>query len=120
LLQFLPLHTALLSGRGGGALRRLVPPALGAPLMTTTYVLVASLQTALLFLGWTPIGRVLWQAHGAVFAVFALCYCSAWLLLLKAIIDAGFALQTACCGGARWCAMRGRSTLRCRRAGCFG
>lgn len=98
LLQFPLLHTALLSRRGGSALRRLAPPGLGAPLMTTTYALLASLQTGLLFLGWTPVGRVLWQAHGVAFVVFALCYAGAWLLLLKAILDAGFALQTGLLG----------------------
>ena len=98
LLQFPLLHTALLSRPGGAALRRLAPPSLGAPLMSTTYALIASLQTGLLFLGWTPIGRVLWQAHGALLAGFALCYASAWLMLLKAILDAGFALQTGLLG----------------------
>jgi protein-S-isoprenylcysteine O-methyltransferase Ste14 len=98
LLQFPLLHTALLSRRGGAALRRLAPPGLGTPLMTTTYALIASLQTGLLFLGWTPIGRVLWQAHGATLVVFAICYAGAWLLLLKAIVDAGFALQTGLLG----------------------
>lgn len=98
LLQFPLLHTALLSSRGGAALRRLAPPGLGAPLMTTTYVVIASVQTGLLFLAWTPIGRVLWQAQGVGFVAFAVCYAGAWLLLLKAIIDAGFALQTGLLG----------------------
>jgi protein-S-isoprenylcysteine O-methyltransferase Ste14 len=98
LLQFPLLHTALLSRPGGAALRRLAPPGLGTPLMTTTYALIASLQTGLLFLGWTPIGRVLWQAHGATLAIFAIGYTGAWLLLLRAIIDAGFALQTGLLG----------------------
>ncbi len=107
LLQFPLLHSVLLSRRGGAALRRLAPPGLGTPLMSTTYALVASLQTGLLFLGWTPIGRVLWQAHGATFVVFATCYGAAWLLLLKAVVDAGFALQTGLLG---WRAVvRGRA-----------
>jgi len=98
LLQFPLLHTALLTKSGGAALRRLAPPGLGSPLMTTTYALIASLQTGALFLGWTPVGPVLWQAHGAAFAAIALCYAGAWLLLLKAIVDAGFALQTGLLG----------------------
>ena len=98
LVQFPLLHTAMLSRPGGAVLRRLAPSGLGASLMPTTYALIASLQTGLLFLGWTPIGGVLWQAHGITLAIFATCYAGAWLLLLKAILDAGFALQTGLLG----------------------
>ena len=98
LLQFPLLHSALLSKRGGAVLRRLAPSSLGTPLMSTTYALIASVQTGLLFLGWTPVGHVLWQARGATLVVFEVGYGVAWLLLLKAIVDAGFALQTGLLG----------------------
>lgn len=98
LLQFPLLHTFLLSRRGGGVLRRLAPTGLGATLATTTYALIASLQTGLLFLGWTPIGPVLWQARGPALIPFAIAFAAAWLMLGKAILDAGFALQTGLLG----------------------
>ncbi len=109
LLQFPLLHTGLLSKRGSAVLRRLAPARLGTPLMSTTYALIASLQTGLLFLAWTPSGRVLWQARGALFAVISILYAAAWLLLLKSILDAGFALQTGLLGW--WAAMRGRAPV---------
>lgn len=109
LLQFPVLHTALLSKRGGAVLRRLAPRRLGAPLMSTTYALIASLQTGLLFLAWSPSRHVLWQAHGATFAVITTLYVAAWLLLLKSILDAGFALQTGLLGW--WAAVRGRAPV---------
>jgi len=98
LLQFPLLHTFLLSRRGSGVLQRLAPGELGKPLASTTYALIASLQTGLLFLGWTPIGPVLWQAHGLALIPFAIAFAAAWLMLGKAILDAGFALQTGLLG----------------------
>lgn len=98
LLQFPLLHTALLSRRGSTVLRSLAPGQLGVQLMSTTYALIASIQTGLLFLAWTPSGHVLWRAPYGVFAVFVALYATAWMLLLKAIVDAGFALQTGLLG----------------------
>ena len=109
LIQFPLLHSALLSRRGGGLLRRLAPDGLGGPLMSTTYALVASLQTASLFLGWTPSRHVLWQMQGGLRTLFAFLFAAAWLLLLKAIIDAGFALQTGLLGW--WATVRGRAPV---------
>jgi methanethiol S-methyltransferase len=109
LLQFPLLHTALLSKRGVAVLRRLAPARLGAPLISTTYALIASLQTGLLFLAWTPSGHVLWQAQGGAFALITGLYAVAWLLLLKSILDAGFALQTGLLGW--WAAVRGRAPV---------
>ncbi len=109
LIQFPLLHSALLSRRGGGWLRRLAPQRLGGPLMSTTYALLASLQTALLFLGWTSSRHVVWQAPGDLRILLAVFYAAAWLMLLKAIIDAGFALQTGLLGW--WAVARGRAPL---------
>eukprot|EP01042_Synura_sphagnicola_P014217 gene14217-18009_t len=67
LLQFPLLHSALLSKRGGAVLRRLAPSSLGTPLMSTTYALIASVQTGLLFLGWTL------NYEALFYAMFALC-----------------------------------------------
>lgn len=98
LLQFPVLHTALLSRRGSAVMRRLVPAGIGVPMLSTTYALIASLQTAALFLLWTPGRHVLWQATGPLLALFDIAYATAWLLLGKSIYDAGFALQTGLLG----------------------
>lgn len=98
LLQFPVIHTALLSRRGGALMRRPFPGVLGTRLMPTTYALLASVQTLALFAGWTPIGHVLWRAHGALLIVFLVAYAASWLILGKAILDAGAGLQTGLIG----------------------
>ena len=96
--QFVAAHSLLLGRRGSGVLRALAPRGLGGPLATTTYATVASLQALALFLLWTPSGIVWWRAAGPLrWGILALDAC-AWLLLLKAITDAGFALQTGLLG----------------------
>ena len=98
LLQFPVVHSALLSRHGNALMRKLVPAPLGTPLLPTTYALLASLQTLALFLGWTPIGDVLWRARGPLLIAFSLCNATSWLFLGKAIVDAGFGLQTGFIG----------------------
>lgn len=94
LLQFPLLHSLLLSPHGQRVLARLAPPAVGSRLATTTYVIVASVQVTLLFALWTPSGTVWWRAEGSALWLTGSLYAVAWLLLLKAIWDAGPALQT--------------------------
>lgn len=106
LAQFPILHSGLLSRGGQRLLRRLAPSGLGGALLTTTYALLASLQTGLLFTAWTPSGTVWWRAGGPVLVVILTLYAMSWLLLLKAIIDAGAALQTGLLGW--WAVARGR------------
>jgi methanethiol S-methyltransferase len=109
LAQFPALHSGLLSRRGTRLLTSLAPGGLGRSLVSTTYALLASAQTALLFLGWTPSRHILWQAHGGVRTALAILFAGAWLLLLKAIVDAGFALQTGLLGW--WASVRGRAPV---------
>lgn len=98
LLQFPLLHSWLLTRRGGDALGRLGPGGLGKPLATTTYALIASLEVLALFGLWTPSGVVWARVEGpAKLAIYAADACG-WLLLLKAISDAGLALQTGALG----------------------
>ena len=106
--QFVAGHSLLLGRRGGRVLRALAPRGLGAgglgagglgaTLATTTYATVASLQVLALFLLWTPSGIVWWRATQPLAAVILALDACAWLLLLKAILDAGFALQTGLLG----------------------
>ncbi|UDL94424.1 isoprenylcysteine carboxylmethyltransferase family protein [Lichenihabitans sp. PAMC28606] len=98
LIQFPLIHSILLSTRGRTMLPRLAPLGLGRHLSTTTYALMASLQVLLLFAGWTPSGTVWWRASGGLFWTLCGCNAAAWLLLLKSIVDAGFALQTGLLG----------------------
>ncbi len=94
LAQFPSVHSFLLTGRGRAVLARLAPAGTGATLSTTTFVTVASLQIFALFAFWSPSGTIWWQASGASLALMTVLYASAWLLLAKAMVDAGLSLQT--------------------------
>lgn len=108
-LQFIAPHSWLLSRRGGAALAGLGPRRIAGPLSTTTYVLIVSLQVTALFVLWTPSGTVWWRAHGALRATILAADVGAWLLLLKAIWDAGIEVQTGLLG---WLAvLRGRQPV---------
>jgi cellulose synthase/poly-beta-1,6-N-acetylglucosamine synthase-like glycosyltransferase/protein-S-isoprenylcysteine O-methyltransferase Ste14 len=98
LAQFPLLHSMLLSRRGRTVLGRLAPHRLGGRLATTTYALIASVQVWLLFALWSPSGTVWSRASGFLFGVLCCLYAVAWLVLLKSIIDAGFAQQTGLLG----------------------
>jgi protein-S-isoprenylcysteine O-methyltransferase Ste14 len=52
---------------------------------------------------------VWWRASGFLFGVLCCLYAVAWLLLLKSIIDAGFALQTGLLGW--WAVARHRAPI---------
>jgi hypothetical protein len=105
LAQFSFLHSLLLSPFGATLLTRLAPAAIGSRLATTTYAIVASIQVFLLFAQWTPSGVIWWQAEGAILWLLGGLYLASWLLLLKAIWDAGIALQTGFLG---WWAVANR------------
>lgn len=98
LVQFIAPHSLLLGRRGGGVLKRLAPRRLGGRMATTTYVTVVSLQVLALFLLWTPSGVVWGRAQGPLRLALLLADAGAWLMLLKAIVDAGFALQSGLLG----------------------
>jgi methanethiol S-methyltransferase len=98
IVQFPLLHSALLSGVGRRVLNRIIPGPHGRTLATTTYALIASVQLLALFTLWTPSGIIWWQAQGVIFALLCLAYATAWLMLLKAILDAGMELQVGALG----------------------
>jgi methanethiol S-methyltransferase len=98
LLQF-PLAHSLLLARGGRAvLRRLAPRPFADDLSPTSFVIIASLQTILLFGLWSPSGVVWWEAAGTARIALVALYAAAWLLLAKSIFDAGAGLQTGFIG----------------------
>ena len=98
LLAFPVLHSILLSTRGRAVLARLAPAGTGATLSTTTYVIIASAQVLALFALWTPSGTIWWHARSAGLAAVDLLYAASWLLLGKAILDAGLNLHTGSIG----------------------
>ncbi|MBL8733803.1 MAG: isoprenylcysteine carboxylmethyltransferase family protein [Planctomycetes bacterium] len=101
-LQFPVLHSFLLSRRGAPTLRRLSPFGHGRTLAPSTYALVASLQLLLVFWLWSPSGVVWHQPTGWTGALQWGLFAAAWLVLQKALYDAGLALQT---GAAGWLAL---------------
>lgn len=109
LAQFPLGHSLLLTDRGRAFLARLAPKDAGAVLSTTTYVLIASLQTLALFALWSPSGTIWWQAQGPTLVLMTALYASAWLLLGKAMADAGLSLQTGLLGW--WALLRNRKPV---------
>jgi protein-S-isoprenylcysteine O-methyltransferase Ste14 len=109
LLQFPLCHSLLLSRCGHKILAQLAPFGLGGRLSTTSYAIIASAQIGLLFLLWSPSRIIWWQAEGWWLVASGLLYLTAWLLLLKSIVDAGFPLQTGLLGW--WAVVRGRKPV---------
>jgi ubiquinone biosynthesis O-methyltransferase len=81
-------------------LSKLAPGGVGADMAPTSYVIVASLQVFLLFSLWSPSGIVWWQAEGPALWLLTVLYAASWLLLGKATLDAGIALQSGFLGWA--------------------
>lgn len=98
LIQFPLTHSLLLSAPGRRLLAWFAPGAISVSLSTTTYVIIASAQVLALFAFWTPSGVIWWQAEGALFRILTTLYAASWLLLGKAILDAGITLQTGSLG----------------------
>lgn len=98
ILQFPLAHSLLLTRRGGSALGKLAPAPHAGVLSTTTYAIVASVQLLLLFTLWTPSGVIWWQAEGAALVLTAVAFAATWLLLIKAIYDAGIEVQSGALG----------------------
>ena len=110
LLAAFPLaHSLLLTNRGRTVLTRLAPRDSGSTLSATTFASIASVQVFVLFAFWSPTGTVWWHAEGLAFDVLCALYAMAWLLLGKAMMDAGLGLQTGSLG---WTALfRGRKPV---------
>ncbi|MEO1293890.1 MAG: isoprenylcysteine carboxylmethyltransferase family protein, partial [Pseudomonadota bacterium] len=106
LLQFPLGHSLLLTAPGRRLLTRLAPRDVAQDLLPTTYATVAALQVFLLFALWSPSGVVWWQAAGWTLALCLAAYGLSWLLLMKAMLDAGLELQSGLLGW--WAVIRGR------------
>lgn len=109
LVQFVVIHSLLHTARGRALLARMAPRGAGPTLSTTTYATIAALQVFVLFAFWSPTGTIWWRAGGAALVVMTGLYVLAWLLLGKAMADAGLRLQTGSLG---WVALaRGRDAV---------
>lgn len=97
-LQFPLLHSWLLSTRGRALLARLAPFGLGRALSPTTFAAIASLQALGTFALWSPSGVVVARAEGVSLLAWDAAYAASWIFLLKALHDAGPALQTGFVG----------------------
>lgn len=98
ILQFPVVHSILLTRRGGRLLKWLAPKEHAGTLITTTFAIVASIQLLALFTLWTPSGIVWWRAEGVAFWIMCALYAGAWLLLMKANLDAGAEVQSGMLG----------------------
>ncbi len=98
LAQFPVIHSFMLTKRGRHFLARLAPTGTGTTLSSTTYATVASLQVFALFALWSPTGTIWWRAHGTALAALTMIYAASWVLLGKAMSDAGLGLQTGSLG----------------------
>lgn len=96
--QFPVAHSFLLTARGRSMLNRLAPATFSRDLAPTTYVIVAAAQVLALFSLWSPSGVIWWQAESSMHIALSVLYLASWLLLAKAIWDAGFGLQTGAIG----------------------
>ena len=97
-VQFPLAHSLLLTAVGRRFLTKLAPAGYGIALSTTNYAIIASVQLLTLFWLWTPSGAVWWEAEGPMFALICMAYTGSWLLLIKAIFDAGAELQSGALG----------------------
>ena len=107
-LQFPVLHSFFLGPVGRKWMKRLAPAGLGRDLGTTLFSIFASLQLTLVFFLWSPSGTVWYRPQSAAGWIgWGVPYAASWALLVKAMGDAGLAVQMGSLGW--WAVFRGRA-----------
>ena len=96
--QFPILHSYLLSASGRQWLMRVAPRELARDLAPTTFTIFASLQVLATFALWSPSGITLWEASGPWLWASRAAFAGSWIFLVKALHDAGLAVQTGYLG----------------------
>lgn len=109
LVQFPFVHSFLLSKRGGRLLAGLLPfgriahgggreLTFGQVLAPTLFALSAALQIGAVFVLWSPLDGAFWQPTGSPMSAawwpHWIAFAFAWLVLVRALTDAGLGLQT--------------------------
>ena len=97
-LQFPLIHSFLLTRPGQIILAKLAPRGLGRQMWSTTFVTIAAAQILALFLFWSPADEIWWTAQGLYRWVLSIAYVGSWLLLFKAMKDAGLAYHSGLIG----------------------
>lgn len=108
-LQFPIIHSLMLHKSGREFLQGLFPGDVGKQLVSTTFVLCASLQLIALFSLWSPLGGVWWQPQGYVEGVWEGMYCLSWVFLAVAMYQAGLGTQMGYLGW--WSVVRGTNPI---------
>lgn len=98
LIQFPVLHSFFASRQGKSIMAKLPLVGLGRELSSTTFAIIASWQIICLLSCWTPSQIIFYEFNGFGWYIVFLFHGFAWLLLLKAMCDAGLALQTGALG----------------------
>ncbi|MFO0687965.1 MAG: isoprenylcysteine carboxylmethyltransferase family protein [Myxococcota bacterium] len=97
-LSFPLLHSWLLTPRGASALDRLLADRDGR-LRCTTYAFVASLHLLVVFGLWSPVGhRIAPAADGILHGLREGLFAGSWVLLARAMYDAGLDIQSGWLG----------------------
>jgi protein-S-isoprenylcysteine O-methyltransferase Ste14 len=106
ILQFPLLHSLFLGKWGRRHLERAFPGELGRTMVSTTFVVLASLQLIVLFVAWAPIGGFRWQPTGLLLQAWSAWYIFSWILLAVAMWNAGLSTQMGYLGW--WSVWRGK------------
>ena len=98
LAQFPLIHSYLLSSGGRAWLMKLAPREFARDLTPTIFTIVASLQVLATFALWSPSGTTLYEASGGLLWLSRAAFAASWMFLIKALYDAGLAVQTGYIG----------------------
>lgn len=106
ILQFPLLHSIFLGKWGRRHLEKLLPGELGRAMVSTTFVILASLQLIVLFVAWAPLGGFRWQPTGMLLHAWSAWYVSCWVFLAVAMWNAGLSTQMGYLGW--WSVWKGK------------
>lgn len=98
LIQFPVFHSFFLTSAGTKILLAPFPREIGKDLITTTYAFVSSIQLLIVFLFWTPVQTAWFVPSGTVLLPWMLVYGLSWLILVKALSEAGISMHTGALG----------------------
>lgn len=98
LIQFPVLHSFFLTPMGKKILVSPFPKEIARDLLTTAYALVSSIQLLAVFVFWTPARNAWFVPPDPIFFPWVLVYGISWIVLMKALAEAGMAMHTGALG----------------------